>query len=212
MMCRRMRGVRRSTMRICSVLAALLLMLSGCGSNSSDDTVCVVDIADEQEILTEETEETLIPESSWINPAVLEADEQEITLQDGSMLYGNLRLKFREDIEAQVLSAEEYGNFFSEWEDGTVVALPGADEYYKRQGEFAPDDLPLPARIRFMHYLAEYENEEALISALFSLIPDAAGERIYADEEKCEYAYRMRQDKAQYECRYFIFDRRMMFI
>ncbi len=182
-MFRHMYGSRLSTIKICTVLAALPLMLSGCGSK----------------------EATLIPESSRTNPAVLEADEQEITLQDSSLLYGNLRLELRDGIEAEVLSAEEYGNFFAEWEDGTVVALPGADELYKRQGEFAPDDLPLPARIRFMHYLAEYENETELISTLFSLIPDAVGERIYADEEKCEYAYRMRQDEAQYERQYFIF-------
>lgn len=51
-----------------------------------------------------------------------------------------------------------------------------------------------------MHYRAEYENEAALISALFSLIPDAVGERIYADEKKCEYAYRMRQDTGAVIC------------
>ena len=167
-----------SIRKICAVSAvsAVMLMLSGCGSNSDDGDVSAVDIA----------------ESSWTNPAVLEADEQEITLQDGSLLYGNLRLELRNGIEAEVLQEEEYGNFFAEWEDGTVVALPGADEYYKRQGEFAPDDLPLPARIRFMHYLAEYENEAALISAVFSLIPDAVGERIYADEKKCEFYFRTR--------------------
>ena len=182
MMFRRMYASRLSTMKICTVLAVLPLILSGCGSNSGDDTkndndVSVVDIA----------------------------DEQGITVQDGSLLYGNLRLELREGIEAEVLSAEEYGNFFAEWEDGTVVSLPGADEYYKRQGEFAPDDLPLPARIRFMNYQVEYENEEALISWLFSLIPDAAGKRIYAEEAKCEYAYQMWQDEAEYQCQYFIF-------
>ena len=175
-----------STRKICAVLA-VMLMLSGCGSNNGDK------------------EETFSPESSLTNPAVLEADEQEITLQGGSLLYGNLRLELRDGIEAEVLQAEEYGNFFAEWEDGTVVALPGADELYKRQGEFAPDDLPLPARIRLMHYRAEYENETALISALFSLIPDAAGKRIYAEEGKGEYAYQMWQDEAEYQRQYFIF-------
>lgn len=201
---------------LCAILF-LSVILSGCGSSSTDDTGSVydaengydagsadanaVDIADGQGILTEETEEALIPESSWTNPAVLEADEREITLQDGNLLYGNLRLELREGIEAEVLQAEEYGNFFAEWEDGTVVALPGAEEIYKRQGEFAPVDLPLPPRIRFMHYRAEYENETELISALFSLIPDALGERVYADDEKCEYAYWMRWGV----CQYFIF-------
>lgn len=98
-----------TTRKICAVSAALL-MLSGCGSNSGDD-VSAVDIA----------------ESSWTNPAVLEADEQEIAVQDGSLLYGNLRLELRDGIEAEVLQAEEYGNFFAEWEDGTVVALPESD-------------------------------------------------------------------------------------
>ncbi len=204
MMCKHIPGTFFSKMKICAVMAVLPLMLSGCGSNSGDD-VGTVDIGDGQEILTEEKEETSIPESSWTNPAVLEADEQEIAVRDGSLLYGNLRIELREGIEAEVLQAEEYGNFFAEWEDGTVVALPGAEEYYKRQGEFAPDDLPLPARIRLMHYRAEYENEEALISALFSLIPDALGERIYAEDGKCEYAYQMWQDEAEHQCQYFIF-------
>ena len=200
-------GTFLSIMKICTVLAVLPVMLSGCGSESGDtventygvenDADDVSDYADNAAAGYDEVEAA----EGWENPAVLEADEQEITVQDGNLLYGNLRIELREGIEAEVLQAEEYGNFFAEWEDGTVVALPGAEEEYKRQGEFAPDDLPLPPRIRFMHYKAEYEKEEALISALFSLIPDALGERIYADDEKCEYAYRMRWGV----CQYFIF-------
>lgn len=134
--------------------------------------------------------------------AVLIQDEQEIEIQENVLTYGGLTVKLPEGIEARLIDAEDNGNIFrtgnfvSEENKGRILDLCGAQEVYADRvgGDGIEVYLDLPPRVRLLHYRASYDSEMALLCALFDLLPDALGNRMYADQEKSEYAYCLRQD------------------
>lgn len=135
-------------------------------------------------------------------PARLAQDEPELEMQGDVLTYGGLAVTIPDGIEAKRLDAQDSGNIFdlghflSDGSKGRILDLCGAqDEYADRVGGDGIEVyLALPPRVRLMHYRAVYESETALLCAFFDLLPEAAGRRMYADEEKREYAYRLEQD------------------
>ncbi|MDE5933941.1 MAG: hypothetical protein K2H40_15870 [Lachnospiraceae bacterium] len=208
-------------------ICVLLAGLSGCGRaedrrGDDHDNSIYADISGEDGNISDaETleKDPVSSESSYesssvpaaepviLTPAVLIPDAREAKIEGGSLSYGNLLIELPEGVEAEPIQREECGNLFTESEEGQVVDLSGAEEVYADRvfnAEFRVW-IPLPPRIRLMHYLAEYDEETALLSALLSLFPtDTTGYRIYADEAKCEYGYRMLREEY---CQYFIFVR-----
>lgn len=135
-------------------------------------------------------------------PARLAQDEPELEMLGDVLTYGGLAVTIPDGIEAKRLDAQDSGNIFdlghflSDGSKGRILDLCGAqDEYADRVGGDGIEVyLALPPRVRLMHYRAVYESETALLCAFFDLLPEAAGRRMYADEEKREYAYRLEQD------------------
>lgn len=134
--------------------------------------------------------------------AELTQDEPEVELQGNVLTYGGLCVAFPEEIELERVEAQDNGNIFdngrflSDGSKGRILDLCGAQNVYADRvgGDGIEVYLTLPPRVRLMHYRAVYESETALLCAFFDLLPEAAGCRMYADEEKKEYAYRLEQD------------------
>lgn len=134
--------------------------------------------------------------------AVLIQDEQEIALQGNVLTYGGLAVELPAGIEARLIDAEDNGNIFctgnflSEENKGRILDLCGAQEVYADRvgGDGIEVYLDLPPRVRLLHYRAAYDSEKALLCALFDLLPEALGRCMYADQEKKEYTYCLRQD------------------
>lgn len=134
--------------------------------------------------------------------AALTQDEPEAGLQGNVLTYGGLCVAFPEGIEPERIDAQDNGNIFdngrflSDGSKGRILDLCGAQEVYADRvgGDGIEVYLALPPRVRLMHYRAVYESETALLCALFDLLPEAVGHRMYADEEKREYTYRLEQD------------------
>ena len=134
--------------------------------------------------------------------AALTQDEPEIEMQGNVLTYGGLRVAFAEGIKPKLVEAQDTGNIFetghflSDGSKGRILDLCGAQDVYADRvgGDGIEMYLALPPRVRLMHYRAVYESETALLCALFDLLPEAVGCRMYADEKKREYAYRLEQD------------------
>ena len=134
--------------------------------------------------------------------AALTQDEPEAGLQGNVLTYGGLCVAFPEEIEPERIDAQDNGNIFdnghflSDGSKGRILDLCGAQEVYADRvgGDGIEVYLALPPRVRLMHYRAVYESETALLCALFDLLPEAVGHRMYVDEEKREYTYRLEQE------------------
>lgn len=134
--------------------------------------------------------------------ATLTQDEPEFGIQGNVLTYGGLRVALPEGIEPKSIDAQDNGNIFntghflSDGGKGRILDLCGAQDVYADRvgGDGILVYLSLPPRIRLLHYTAKYDNEMALLCAFFDLLPEAAGYRMYADEEQGEYAYRLEQD------------------
>lgn len=135
-------------------------------------------------------------------PARLTQDEPEFGMQGNVLTYGGLAVAFPKGVEAKWVDAKDSGNIFctgnflSDGSKGRILDLCGAQEVYADRvgGDGIEVYLSLPPRVRLMHYSAVYDSETALLCAFFDLLPEAVGCRMYADEEKSEYAYRLTQD------------------
>lgn len=210
--------------QIVSVLA-MLFLAAVCGRDNSSATRLVEwDVADNagQNPLTEESrdesgvmdvhdsqetaptgQEAIDSLGMKTEPAVLTQDEQEIEIRGNVLTYGGLTVELPEGIEAGLIDTEangnifNTGNFLSEGSKGRILDLCGAQEVYADRvgGDGIKVYLDLPPRVRLLHYRASYDSEMALLCALFDLLPDAVGNRMYADQEKSEYAYCLRQDE-----------------
>lgn len=134
--------------------------------------------------------------------ATLTPDEPEVEMQGNVLTYGGLCVAFPEEIEPERIDAQDNGNIFdnghflSDGSKGRILDLCGAQDVYadRAGGDGIEVYLALPPRVRLMHYRAVYDSETALLCALFDLLPEAVGRRMYADEEKREYTYRLEQD------------------
>lgn len=139
-------------------------------------------------------------------PACLTQDEPELGMQGNGLTYGGLAVTLPAGIEAKRIDAQDNGNLFesghflSDGSRGRILDLSGAQDIYADRvgGDGIEVFLSLPPRVRFLHYTAVYDSETALLCAFFDLLPEAVGCRMYADEEKNEYAYRLEQDEYLY--------------
>ena len=80
-------------------------------------------------------------------PAVFTPDEEELEIGEQEISYGQITVHFPTEITVETEKAEN---------GGTTVHLMDAREWY----EYCSS--PLPPRIRFLHYKADYEKEEEL--------------------------------------------------
>lgn len=151
-----------------------------------------------------ETESVSSTDSSGVKTesAVLTQDEPEFGMQGDMLTYGGLTVVLPKGIEAKWIDAKDSGNIFcignfsSDGSKGRILDLCGAQEVYADRvgGDGIKGYLSLPPRVRLLHYTAVYDSEMALLCAFFDLLPEAVGCRMYADQEKNEYAYRLEQD------------------
>ena len=184
-----------------ALVLVMLFSAAACGRGSVGQNPCEEESPDMTENLGEA--ETAQNMGFGAEPAVLVQDEQEIKIQGNILTYGGLTVELPEGIEARLIDAEangnifNTGNFLSEGSKGRIVDLCGAQEVYADRvgGDGIKMYLDLPPRIRLLHYRASYDSEMALLCTFFDLLPDAVGNRMYADQEKNEYAYCLRQDE-----------------
>lgn len=112
-------------------------------------------------------------------PAVFTPDEEELEIGEQEISYGQITVHFPTEITVETEKAEN---------GGTTVHLMDAREWY----EYCSS--PLPPRIRFLHYKADYEKEEErriLLSALLELIPDSKISIGYSNRHDREYCFQI---------------------
>jgi len=179
------------------VLLLCMGILTGCGQQKEENASLLTKDWGEKEVesgvqekesVVLETEmypkEETVEESvhtkeltEWSKPAVLTLDEKELEIGEQEISYGQLKISFPTDISVEVKESEK---------EGTTVDLNGAQEWYEYSSS------PLPPRLRFRHYKAEYEKEEGkmtLISALLDLFSGAQIRTDYLNEEEGEYCF-----------------------
>lgn len=188
------------------ILLLCMGILTGCGQRKEGDASLLTKDLEKKETVSsaQETEsgaleteiytETKTEEESAhtkemsepSKPAALILDEEELEIGEQEISYGQLKISFPTEISVEVKESEA---------EGTTVDLIGAQEWYEYNFS------PLPPRLRFLHYKAEYEKEAGkmtLISALLDLFPDAGIRTGYLNEEEREYCFLIEDGRANH--------------
>lgn len=124
----------------------------------------------------------MAPENTAAERAVLTPDACELELKGKLLSYGQIQMECPSEITLEEWESER---------EGITVDLAGAEKWYE------DNSSPIPPRIRFMHYRAQYDSEMALVSALLDLLPEAQMRIGYWDDAHLEYGYSMENDDYQ---------------
>lgn len=121
------------------------------------------------------------------------------TEQQGSMLlFGNLIMELPEGVKVEIKD-----DVSTDAGDMQTIVLDGAQELVG-DGDKYNSTGPFPPQIRLAHYTAEYECDEALISALLDMFPGINLRVQYNDDIDNKYVFRLGSGYYGYEYLYIL--------
>ena len=144
-----------------------------------------------------------VPESDlgvYTPPASINYVETNLEQKGEELIFGNLSIELPDGVTAEV---KTFDTEDARGKEMLTVKLNGAEELVGDADSYMGDG-PFPPQIKLSHYRADYECEEALISALLDLFPSMNMRVQYEDQRNREYIFRLRVGDYVQQYYYFV--------
>ena len=119
--------------------------------------------------------------------AVINYVETGMEQKGNELIFGNLSIELPDGVTADIRTSDIKD---ADGKEMLVVKLNGAEKSVGGADDYMGTG-PFPPQIRLSHYKADYECEEALISAMLNLFPDSNLRVQYRNRRNREYIFRL---------------------
>ena len=195
----------RDTLKLIYLTGILCIGIAGCGNADGQSAAeqpkmeilsITKPLTDGEDI--EDVEDVEL--ATYTPPATIDYVETGIEQQGNELIFGNLSIELPDGVTAKIKTSDIED---ADGKEMLTVELDGAEELVGDADSYNGDG-PFPPRIKLSHYRADYEREEALISALLDLFPNMNLRVQYEDQRNREYIFWLRGGDYVQQYYYFV--------